>query len=293
MRSLKVAVFGKNGQVGQCLVDLARDSVCQIIGYGRADVDISNKSQVSESIFPGCVFDFVVNAAAYTSVDGAENEKELAIESNIIGPANLASACQESDIPLVHISTDYVFDGRLSQPYKETDQVNPSSTYGLTKLAGDKAVSCLCDRHVIIRTSWVFSEYGSNFVKTMLRLFRETETVQIVGDQFGGPTSASAIAGTILAICDRHVSGEKIEWGTYHFCQKPYVSWYQFAQVIFSMLEDNREGFLLSEIPSSDYKTPAIRPLNSCLDTAKIERVLNVAPRSWMLDLRQVLGTLD
>jgi dTDP-4-dehydrorhamnose reductase len=253
-------------------------------------MDISNQDvvfKVIDEIKP----DVIINSAAYTAVDKAETDVELAYAVNEVGAGNLAKAANKIGAALVHISTDYVFDGTKNRPYVESDPVNPIGIYGKSKLAGEMRVKSFCNRHIILRTSWVFGQHGNNFVKTMLRLGRSHDRLSIVGDQFGGPSYSGDIAEAIINIVDMMNNGSELDWGTYHYSGKPYVSWFEFAQKVFSKAKN--EGLieqipLLLPIPSSEYPTPAKRPQNSRLCCNKIKQTFDINPSDWIAALEKI-----
>ena len=240
--------------------------------------------------------DIVINAAAYTAVDKAESEIEAAYSVNEKGAANLAKACDRQGIPLFHISTDYVFNGELNHPYSEDDVTDPVSVYGKSKLAGEVAVRALASKHIILRTAWVFSSDGNNFLKTMLRLAGERDELSIVGDQFGGPTSANSIANALLTIAERVLTSKDECWGVYHFTGSPYVNWFQFASNIFKQSVQLK---LLTKVPrliavtSEEFATPVKRPKNSRLNCSKIRAVFDVKSDDWQAGVEKVLKELS
>jgi dTDP-4-dehydrorhamnose reductase len=233
----------------------------------------------------------VVNAAGYTAVDQAESEPELAFAVNRDGPSYLAIACGKAGIPLVHISTDYVFDGQKQGAYLETDPVSPLGVYGKSKAAGERAVREHLPEHVIIRTSWVYGIHGHNFVKTMLRVGREKEVVQVVADQYGCPTYAADLAETILRIAARVLEGRQIHWGTYHYCGQGVTSWHAFAEAIFDLAR--KYGPLkvkqIEAVTTADYPTAAQRPANSVLDCSLFKSHFDFAPKPWYESLARMI----
>jgi dTDP-4-dehydrorhamnose reductase len=283
-----ILIAGAMGQVGRELA--AATSTHALHALTRAQLDITDSDQV-EQVFERYKPGIVINAAAYTQVDRAESEPELAYAINRDGVANLARACASHDIALLHISTDYVFAGDKPGAYREEDATLPAGTYGASKLEGEVVLREALERHIILRTSWVFSASGANFVKTMLRLGRERAELGIVDDQHGCPTSARSIAGVLLMIADRYLQGGDIEWGTYHYCNQPETTWYGFARQIFR-LADGYEKLRLKAIATSDYPTPAARPLNSVLDCSKLKANFGYSQSGWVDELRQVLGDL-
>lgn len=277
----KFLVTGANGQVGHCLVQQLASKV-DLLALTKHDLDITDKQKVF-SVVQQFKPDVIINAAAYTAVDKAETEIALAKAINIDGARNLAEAAQKVNAIIFHISTDYVFDGMLNRPYMESDAVNPQGVYGETKLLGEQEVLFANPRSIILRTAWVFAEHGHNFVKTMLRLGGERESLSIVNDQFGAPTYAGDIAHTLIKIAYRTLNDNKA-FGTYHYTGFPYISWYDFAEEIFrqAKLQNVLHHIpILKAIPSSEYPTPAQRPMNSCLNLNKIQEVFNIQPSNW------------
>lgn len=279
LTEMHILVTGANGQLGQCLADqLSKQNIPHTL-LARQDADINDTVVLEKLVADKCVT-AIINAAAYTAVDKAESEPELAKRVNEDGPMALAKLCSRFDIPLLHVSTDYVFDGKKQTPYVETDQTGPTGVYGQTKLNGEIAVQRHCPKHIILRTAWVFSEYGNNFLKTMLRLAKERDTLGVVGDQIGCPTYAGDIAEALISIAqqlhkaEQNKSGTSARYGVYHYAGNEVVSWYGFAGAIFAAAQ--RAGILvtipvLNEISTAAYPTPAKRPRYSVLSTAKIE----------------------
>jgi len=287
---MKILLTGAYGQVGW---ELTRRSRKRGFAVEATDVDvfdITDPRAVEEKVC-GQGWELVVNCAAYTAVDRAESEPELALAVNRDGPANLAAACGKAHIPLVHISTDYVFDGSKQGPYRETDPVLPLGVYGRSKAEGDTEVRSRLREHIILRTSWVYGVHGNNFVKTMLRLGQERRVLRVVNDQQGCPTNAADLAEVILAIagrCDRN------PWGTYHYSGKGVTTWHGFAEAIFA--EAQKYTSLLVErvepIPSAQYPTPAKRPANSVLDCSLFTSTFGIEPRPWRESLAEVIHGL-
>lgn len=268
----KVLVTGAKGQVGSELVKAAPAGFT-VIGMGSNELDITNQQQVT-AVMAQYKPDLIINAAAYTAVDKAESDVQTAFSVNEQGVAWLAQAAHEADIPLFHISTDYVFDGQATTPYKETDPVNPQSVYGASKLAGEQALERINAKHIILRTSWVFGATGNNFVKTMLRLGKEREELSVVADQHGCPTSARSIAEVLWQLAEKYVSDGALPWGVYHFSNSPACTWHEFACEIFEQAV--KAGVLerkpvVHPITTAEYPTPAKRPAWSVLDCGKLE----------------------
>jgi dTDP-4-dehydrorhamnose reductase len=288
---MKLLVLGAGGQVGHELCRLAWPAGAQLAAFGRDGVDISQREAVLAAVARERP-DIVINAAAYTAVDRAESEPEIAWASNCTGPANLAAACHDALIPLIHLSTDYVFDGSKTGAYHEDDPVKPLGVYGKSKEAGDRAVRSALPRHVILRTAWVYSAHGHNFVKTMLRLAGERPVLRVVADQIGSPTSAGDIAAAIGTIVQQLNAGTS-NWGTYHFAGGGAVTWHDFAQAIFELASPWRgPPPRVEAIATADYPTPARRPANSVLDCRRIGEAFGIVPRPWEEALAQVIGEL-
>ncbi|WP_420402575.1 dTDP-4-dehydrorhamnose reductase [Nisaea sp.] len=287
-----ILVTGAGGQVGTELLARAGKHGQEATGLLRADLDISDAQAVHAAV-KAAQPSLIVNAAAYTAVDKAEEDRDAAYAINRDGPANLAAAAKDAGIPLIHISTDYVFDGSKDGAWLERDPVAPLGVYGASKEAGEQAVRAALNEHVIMRTSWVYAAHGGNFVKTMLRVGKERDELRVVADQFGAPTSAGDIADAILTIATRIRDGETDGWGTYHFTAEGRTSWHGFAEAIFARAEKvwgRRPS--VAPIPSSEYPTPAKRPGNSVLDCAKIIAAFDVPRRNWQDGLDEVLEVL-
>lgn len=287
---MKVLITGKNGQVGNCLVSqLSSIASVDFLALGRDELDITNVEQVNKIVneYKPSV---IINAAAYTAVDKAESEAELANAINNLGPKNLAKAATQVNATIIHISTDYVFSGNKEGLYTETDEVNPQSVYGQTKLSGEQSVVQECAAHIIFRTAWVFSEFGNNFVKTMLRLAQTRDSIGVVGDQFGGPTYAGDIAKAIVNIAQQlHYGSTK--FGVYNYSGYPHVSWQEFAKEIFAEAISQQEvntPVSVNAILTSEYPTPAKRPANSKLDCSKIIRNFSIQPSDWKAALNTI-----
>ncbi len=285
----KFLITGSKGQVGYCLVQQLTGKA-DILAVDRDELDITDKDQVYQTV-QEFQPDIIINAAAHTAVDKAESEIELSEAINVYGPQYLAAAADKIGATILHISTDYVFNGEGSQAYKETDETGPQGVYGKTKLAGEIAVQQANPRSVILRTAWVFGEHGHNFVKTMLRLGKERDTLGIVGDQFGGPTYAGDIAAALIKIANEILKGRNDAFGIYHFTGQPYVSWFEFAQAIFTQAESKKlleKRPHLNSIATTDYPTPAKRPANSRLDLSKIKQTFDIEPSDWQKALENI-----
>lgn len=287
-------IIGAQGQVGQHLCH-SLHPLGQVTAWSRQDIDLENLDALRQGLHQ-CSPDVVVNAAAYTAVDRAETDARTAHTINAGAPAIIAEVVASTGSTLVHLSTDYVFDGHQSHPYAETDATGPLGVYGSTKLAGEAAIQARCDRNIILRTAWVYGNYGKgNFVKTMLRLGAERETLNIVCDQIGSPTWAQDIADTIALLLHDHIliaDPHPSVYGTYHFTNSGVASWYDFAIAIFN--EARQLGIPLTvqqvnPIPTSAYPTPAHRPAYSVLNCQKIQQLLKQPPPHWQHSLQQML----
>ncbi len=284
---MKVLISGHTGQVARALQQALSEH--QLISLGRDHFDLSQPQSLREQIRQQHP-DLLINAAAYTAVDQAEQESELAFAINAAAPGVMAEECAELGIPLIHYSTDYVFDGRKSSPYVEIDSTNPLGVYGHSKLAGEQAISAVAGQHLILRTSWVYSQFGKNFLLTMQRLLQERSELRVVADQIGAPTSATGIAEATRQLLQRWQNGTQ-RWGTYHFSCTGETSWFGFAQAIAKHLQSQGKACAaLTAIPSSDYPTPAQRPLNSRLNCQQLERDWAVQLPEWRQALARCLA---
>ncbi|EPF1450374.1 MULTISPECIES: dTDP-4-dehydrorhamnose reductase [Pseudomonadales] len=289
---MKILVTGCNGQVGRNLVEQGTEYGWSIIGMSKAELDVGNGQSVLEKI-ELLKPDLIVNAAAFTCVDAAETSVEAAYRVNRDGAGNLARHADSHGIPIFHLSTDYVFDGKHSRPYVEHDKTAPLSVYGASKRDGEAQVQQV-EKHLILRTSWVYGAYGSNFLNTMLRLTGEKE-LRIVDDQVGCPTSSERIASVLLELAQRYQSDGKLPWGLYHFSGQSHCSWFEFAQAIFDHV--SRAGIIgrsprLTPITTEEYPTPAKRPAWSVLDCRLFESTFGISPTPWRADLQATLQSL-
>ena len=290
---MKLLCIGKSGQVARALAEraAAQDMACATVG--RPDVDLLRADSLVSAIQIHKP-DVVINAGAYTAVDAAETNRERAFLVNADGAGALAAACAAMGVPLIHLSTDYVFDGHADRPYRETDLPAPINVYGASKLAGEVAIREVTKQHIILRCSWVISPFGQNFVKTMLRLAKERGGASVVDDQIGSPTTAGDIAETVFQVATKLVQPENQDlFGTYHYCSRGHASWADVAELIFQVYQNRTNRKIeLKRIPSSEYPTPARRPLNSRLETEKIERAFNVTPQDWTTSVTQIVTRL-
>ena len=288
---MRVLITGCYGQVGSCLTkQLAKNKKTTVLALDREHLDITNQDAVDAAVaeFKPSI---IINAAAHTAVDKAEEEVDLSYAINRDGPKYLAQAAQSVGAAILHISTDYVFEGNKAGEYVETDKTSPQGVYGKSKLAGEIAVAQACEKHVILRTAWVFGDNGNNFVKTMLRLGENRDALSIVGDQFGGPTYAGDIANALIQIAKRITQGDTVEYGVYHYSGLPHVSWFDFAGAIFDVAVE--QGVLvkkpnLTSITTDQYPTPAKRPSNSRLSTEKITLGFSVEASDWKAALKNI-----
>jgi len=282
----KILVTGANGQLGSEIKELAfQYPHFDFIFTDIADFPLDNTQEIVAN-FNQIQPDIVINCAAYTAVDKAEEDQATADAINHLAIGTLATLCHDSGVKLIHVSTDYVFDGTSAIAYTETDLPNPKSVYGVTKLAGERACLKNCPESIIIRTAWVYSEFGANFVKTMLRLMTERDTLSVVNDQIGSPTYAADLAQVILTILD----SKRWEPGIYHYSNAGAISWYEFALDIKEIAHKNCE---IKGIPASAYPTPAERPAYSLLDKSKIRAVYGIVPADYKTSLKVMMSRLE
>ena len=278
---MPILVFGSSGQVA---TELRRQA--EVIALGRDACDLMHPEAIAEVIAAHAP-QAVINAAAWTAVDAAEEHEAEAQVLNADAPAAMAHACAAHGLPFLHVSTDYVFDGTGDAPWTEDAPGDPPNAYGRTKLAGERAVAEAGSHHAILRTSWVFSAHGANFVNTMLRLAETRDRLTIVADQIGGPTPAAGIAATLLAMARAMQNGQG--GGLYHYAGAPAVSWADFAREIFAQAG---RAVTVEDIPTSAYPTPATRPLNSRMDNSRTEQVFGITRPDWRAGLRDILAEL-
>ena len=275
-----ILLFGGSGQLAQELVRLASARGIALTALTHAEVDIADSTAVAAA-FAKHRPALAINAAAYTKVDLAETEVEQARHGNEIGPAVLAESCHATDVPLVHLSTDYVFDGTKSSAYTETDQIHPINVYGLTKAAGEDSIRRRLRRHIMLRTGWVYGEFGHNFLKTVVRLASTREELRIVSDQTGTPTSTRTLAEAILRMAPRLLNRENI-WGTYHFTATGMTTWHGFAtRIVAAQAPLTGRNPKVTAITSAEYSTPARRPANSVLDCSRFVQVFGFRADPW------------
>lgn len=292
----EILMLGKAGQVSEALAGLlGRRAQC----YGKDVLDLASAQFAPRfaEILASQPFAAVINAAAYTQVDKAESEREQAFRINAEAVSNIAQLCVAAGVPLVHYSTDYVFNGSGSTPWKETDATGPLNVYGASKREGEIAIEQAGGTYLVFRTSWVYDAWGKNFFNTMVRLFGEKETLKVVNDQVGAPTYALHLAQASLTVLQKALAMEKFPSGIYHVCNSGETSWHGFAQAIFALarMRDSSEGSTLTckqlvPIPSSEYPTPARRPLNSRLDCTKVRNTFGIALPHWEEGLKECFG---
>ena len=286
---MKILITGQHGQVSQALQQRLPD-IGALIVLGRDQLDLANPGQIREHIRSHRP-NLIINAAAHTAVDQAESEPDAAFAINAIAPGILAEEAKALCIPLIHYSTDYVFDGSKPAPYTETDAPNPLGVYGQSKLAGEQAIAAVGGEYLILRTSWVYSDHGKNFLLTMQRLLQEKPHLRIVADQIGAPTWAGTIALSTRALIERWQAGQAGGWGIYHLTAQGQTSWFGFAQAIGEHLRaQGKTCAELEAIPSSAYPTPAKRPLNSRLDCSRLQQQWHVSQPQWQDALRECLA---
>lgn len=286
MSKKNILVTGSNGQLGSELRILSKDfKSFKFYFTNRKELAVDDNLAIEKYFFEKKI-DYCINCAAYTAVDKAEEEKDLAFEINAIAVRNLARICKSHNTRLIHISTDYVFNGNADTPYKESDKTDPVNFYGNTKLEGEKLAMQNNEQTIIIRTSWLYSSHGKNFVKTMIRFMQEKESIGVVNDQFGSPTYAADPAGAILKIINENDSPKP---GIYHYCNKGIISWYDFAVRIKELLKSNCK---VNPISTADYKTAAERPMYSAFDTTKIEKQFGLEIEGWRKSLEKCMKSI-
>jgi dTDP-4-dehydrorhamnose reductase len=281
-----VLVTGANGQLGQAIQSVVGNyPSIDFVFCSSSELNITDKNNC-ETIFEKYKPQFCINAAAYTAVDKAESEQEKAYAINVTGAQNLAAVCKLNNTTLLHVSTDFVFDGLATQPYSEEAIPNPTGVYGVTKLQGEQAIQNTLEKHFIIRTSWIYSQFANNFMKTMLRLASERDSLSVVSDQIGTPTNALDLAECLLNIITFDFRFSTFDcYGIYNFSNEGDCSWYDFAKEIFKV---NNISINLQPIPTTAYPTPAKRPAYSVLDKSKIKRVFSVEIKSWQDSLKRI-----
>ena len=283
---INVLVTGANSQLANCIKDVeSLFPTLNIIYTNSIELNVCETNQVND-FFKNNRIHYCVNCSAYTAVDKAEEEKDKAFNVNATGPKNLALACRTNNTELIHISTDFVFDGEGDRPYTEDNQVNPINVYGKSKLEGEKEITQILTKYFIIRTSWLYSEHGNNFLKTMLRLSSEKQELNVVSDQSGTPTYAKDLAKVILEI----ISSGNTNYGIYHYSNEGVATWYEFAKAIFNL---SNIKIKISPIKAINYLTPASRPSYSVLDKTKIKQNMKLEIPQWEESLQKALNNLN
>lgn len=288
---LKILITGQHGQLSRELQQRLK-GLGELIVLGRDRLDLADPDQIRQHVRAHRP-DLIINAAAHTAVDQAENEPDLAFAINAIAPGVLAQEAKALGAPLIHYSTDYVFDGSKPAPYTEADEPNPLGVYGQSKLAGEQAIAAVGGEYLILRTSWVYASHGKNFLLTMQRLLQEKPQMRIVADQIGAPTWAGSIADSTRGLIERWRAGAPGPWGIYHLTAQGETSWFGFATAIGEHLRQQGKACAeLEPIPSSAYPTPAKRPLNSRLDCSRLQQQWHVSQPQWQDALRECLAGL-
>lgn len=291
---MRVLVVGSNGMLGRDLMSTLVQTEYTVFGLDIPQIDITRQHALS-AVVQGLSPALIINCAGYTAVDKAEQETELAFSINRAGSANLATVCHDQSIPLIHISTDYVFDGTGRRPYRESDLASPIGVYGRSKWEGEEGVRDRLREHLIVRTAWLYGVQGNNFVKTILRLSREKEQIRVVADQFGCPTWARDLAEGLVRMATL-ISDDpaSVQWGTYHFCGQGQTTWHGFAEAI--VAEGRRREALKVQqvvpVTTAEYPTPAARPSWSVLDCRKLEENFGIVPRPWQTGLSEMMEEL-
>lgn len=286
---MKILLLGSEGQLGRCISNKFNNSHYELVDTNRSNLDITENNRVF-NFFKSIKPQIVINAAAYAAVDDAESNFSEANKINNLAVSNISKACLDNNSLLIHVSTDYVFDGATNTPYLENDKTNPINVYGKTKLLGEEAIKNIGCKHIIIRTSWLFSQYGKNFLKTMIDLSSARKELNIINDQFGCPTYAPDLAEAIKKIIDFYPN--KLTYGTYHFAGDQPCSWADFAEKIFEIAD--KKNFI-NDIPkiipvgSDHYITPAKRPKNSILNSNLIKKEFNIDPSDWKDGIRKAI----
>jgi len=290
---MKVLITGVNGQLGSELFRSGQTADFKIHCLNRQQLDITNESRVQQ-VFERISPSLVINAAAYTDVDRAEKESDLAFAVNKSGPAYLARYCADHHLAFIHISTDYVFDGTKGQPYQEDDPIAPLGVYGQSKAQGEAAIRSILSNHIIVRTSWLYGVYGHNFVKTMLSLATEKTDLRVVDDQFGSPTSAADLAKAVLTIAGKISADEEVEWGIYHYCGKGVTSWHGLAEKTIELARPYTaiKTRQVEAITTAEWPTATKRPPYSVLDCTRIKNQFEIETEPWQESLKHAIARI-
>lgn len=290
---MRTLITGADGQLGRELIRQGHVFNIELWAFKRQELDITQPNQIDKIIGKASP-SLVVNAAAYTNVDKAETEADLAFAVNKIAPGYLARCCAERNIALIHISSDYVFDGIKGKPYHETDPIAPLGIYGQSKAEGEVAIRSGLKNHIILRTSWLYSVYRSNFVKTMLDLGTKKKVIPVVNDQFGSPTSATDLAETVLTIAAKIGDAADLDWGTYHYCGNGITSWHGLATEVLKLASSyvRLQTKRVDAITTAEYPTLAKRPPYSALDCSRIKKVFGIEPKPWQQSLKHTIDRI-
>ncbi|OQY14561.1 MAG: dTDP-4-dehydrorhamnose reductase [Desulfobacteraceae bacterium 4572_187] len=287
---MKLLIIGSKGQLGSELVIECKKNDFSFLALDLPEFNITDPSCVEKTLadFKPSI---VINASAYTNVDKAETVQEIAFAVNSDGPANLAVSCDKSRIPIIHVSTDYVFDGSKGQPYTESDPVSPLGVYGKSKEEGERKLRSILKQHIILRTSWLYGTFGNNFVKTMLRLGNEKEIIKVVSDQYGCPTCAADLAVAVMHISKQIRQNLKIAWGTYHYCGLGITTWHKFAKAIFEIASQykNYKVSRVEAITTAQYPTKTKRPAFSALNCSLIKKHFGINTKPWQESLEKTI----
>ncbi|MFZ2448663.1 MAG: dTDP-4-dehydrorhamnose reductase [Syntrophobacteraceae bacterium] len=295
LSDFRAIVIGGGGMLGGEVVEGLKAAGFQVEAPPKSVADITNRESMRSLLGRAKAPGLVINCAGYTAVDKAESEQEAAFALNRDGPGMLADECRERGLHLIHISTDYIFNGRAERPYREDDPADPLSIYGRSKWEGEEAVRSRLPAHIVVRTSWLYGARGTNFVKTMLRLAGEREELRVVSDQHGCPTWTRDLAGCLVRIADRiFADPQNVQWGTYHFCCGGVTTWFDFARAIVDAARERGRLKAVEVIPVStaSYPTPAARPMWSVLDCRKIREKFGISPPAWETGLARMLDEL-
>lgn len=290
---MRMLITGAHGQLGREIIDLMQSKGCPVQAPPEDDLDITDPKKI-DHVISHLRPDLVINTAAYTQVDQAETQTDLAFKVNKNGCTNLAHACARTRIPLIHISTDYVFDGQKGTPYVESDPISPLGVYGRSKAEGEIEIKSILKEHIILRTSWLYGFHGQNFVKTMLNLATSKKEIRVAADQFGSPTNAADLARTILNLGIRIQTKSKIYWGTYHYCGQGVISWHIFAEKIMELIRliGGKRTARVLPVSTADYPTPAQRPVYSALDCSRIQKHFGIDLQPWQKSLEITIRKL-
>jgi dTDP-4-dehydrorhamnose reductase len=290
---MKVLITGANGQLGRELIRQGWKFNFNIQGVNRQELDITNEGQVNQMLMHVCP-SVVINAAAYTDVDKAEKESDIAYSVNKNGPTYLARYCADHGLTLIHISTDYVFDGTKGRPYQENDPIAPLGVYGQSKAQGEAVIRSTLKDHIIVRTSWLYGVYRNNFVKTILKLGHERTDLRVVADQFGSPTSAADLAEALLTIVKKIGAAEQFDWGTYHYCGKGITTWHGLAEKIIQLAESfgTLQIKQVTPITTAEWPTPTKRPPYSVLDCSHLKSQFGIALKPWQESLKHTIDRI-